>query len=85
MVKRSSLEHVQGNPGDSVTIPIPLVDQGKGNPRNVICVILDLNENDMYRIAVKEEILKGRYGRSQFHICSQQLYSIGGVGADKEI
>ncbi|KAK3872359.1 hypothetical protein Pcinc_022576 [Petrolisthes cinctipes] len=26
MVKRSRLEHVPGNPGDNVTIPIPLVD-----------------------------------------------------------
>ncbi|XP_063887764.1 KRAB-A domain-containing protein 2-like [Scylla paramamosain] len=54
-------------------------------PRNVIGVILDRNENDMYRIGVRDGILKGRYSRSQFDICSQQLYSIGEVSADKEI
>lgn len=85
MVKRSHLEHVPGNPGDNVTIPIPLVDRWKGDPRNVIGVILDCNENDMYRIAVKEGILKGRYSRSQFDICTQQLYSISDVSADNEI
>ena len=75
MVKRSHLEHVPGNPGDNVTIPIPLVDRRKGDPRNVIGAILECNENDMYRIAMKEGILKGRYSRSQFDICTQQLYS----------
>ena len=85
MVKRSHLEHVPGNPGDNVTIPIPLVDRRKGDPRNVIGVILDCNENDMYRIAVKEGILKERYSRSQFDICTQQLYSISDVSADNEI
>ncbi|XP_068213388.1 KRAB-A domain-containing protein 2-like [Palaemon carinicauda] len=54
MVKCSRLEHVPGDPGDNVTIPIPLVDGGKGDQRNVIGVILDRNENDMYRIGVLE-------------------------------
>ena len=85
MVKRSRLEHVPGDPGDNVTIPIPLVDRGKGDPRNVIGIILDRNENDMYRIGVRDGILKGRYSRSQFDICSHQLYSIDEVSSDKEI
>ncbi|XP_064120216.1 uncharacterized protein LOC135224823 [Macrobrachium nipponense] len=85
MVKRSRVEHVPSNPGDKVTIPIPLVDRGKGDPQNVIGVILDRNENDSNRIGVSDGILKGRYSRSQFDICIQQLYSIGEVSADKEV
>ncbi|XP_064094341.1 uncharacterized protein LOC135206777 [Macrobrachium nipponense] len=85
MVKRSRVEHVPGNPGDNVTIPIPLVDRGKGDPRIVIGVILDRNENEMYRIGARDGIIKGRYSRGQFDICSQQLYSIGEVSADKEV
>ncbi|XP_068209216.1 uncharacterized protein [Palaemon carinicauda] len=85
MVKRSRLERVPGDPGDNVTIPIPLVDRGKGDPQNVIGVILDRNENDMYRIGVRDGILKGHYSRSQFDICSHQLYSIDEISADKEI
>ena len=85
MVKRSRLDHVPGNPGDNMTVPIPLVDQGKGDPRNAIGVILDRNENDMYRIVVRKGILKGRYSRSQFDNCTQQLYSLGDVSVYKEI
>ena len=40
------------HPGDNVIIPTPLVDRGRGDPRNIMGVILDRNENDMYRIAV---------------------------------
>lgn len=67
-----------------MTIPIPLADRSKGDPRNVIGVILDRNENDMFRIAVREGIVIGHYRRSQLVTCTQQLYSIGDVNADKE-
>ena len=59
MVKRSRLEHVAGNPGDNVIIPIPLVDRGKGDPCNIMGVIVDRNQNDSYCIAVHAGLLKG--------------------------
>jgi len=58
MVKRSRVEHVAGNPLDNVRIPIPLVDRGRGDPRNIMGVILDRDDNDMYRIAVRAGVLK---------------------------
>ena len=45
MVKRSQVEHVPGNPGDNVTIPIPLVDRGRGDPRNIMGIIFDRDKN----------------------------------------
>ena len=80
MLKRSRLEQVAGNPGDNVIISIPLVDRGRGDPRNIMGVILDRNENDMYRIAVRAGILKGSYSRNQF-----DLYSANDFSTDKEI
>ncbi|KAI6661484.1 hypothetical protein LOD99_13357 [Oopsacas minuta] len=41
MLKRSRLEQVAGNPGDNVIIPIPLVDRGRGDPRNIMGVNLE--------------------------------------------
>ena len=69
MVKRSRVEHVAGNPLDNVTIPIPLVDRGRGDPRNIMKVILDGDDNDMYRIVVRAGVLKGKYSRNQFDLC----------------
>ncbi|XP_041365670.1 uncharacterized protein LOC121380767 [Gigantopelta aegis] len=85
MVKRSRLEHVPGNPGDNVTIPIPFVDRGKGDPRNIMGVIVDRDENDLYRVPVRAGILKGRYCRNQFDLCTHQLNSIEDMSRDGEV
>ena len=85
MVKRSRLEHVAGNPGDNVIIPIPLVDRGKGDPRNIMGVIVDRNQNDSYSIAVHAGLLKGRNSRNQFDVCNQQLYTLSDMCTDIEV
>ena len=75
MVKRSRVEVPHGQIGDNVIIPIPLVDRGRGDPRNILGVILDRDENDLYTISVKSGILTSKYSRNQFDICSQKLLS----------
>ena len=50
-----------------------LVDRGRGDPRNILGVILDRDENYMYTICVKTGILKGKYSRHQFDLCPQRL------------
>ena len=73
MIKRSRLEHAPGNPGDNVTVPIPLVDRGRGDPRNIMGVIIDRDCNDLYRIAVRGGMLQGKYARNLFDLCTQRL------------
>ena len=70
MVKRSRVEVPHGQIGDNVIIPIPLVDRGRGDPRNILGIILDRDENDLYTISVKSGILTSKYSRNQFDICS---------------
>ena len=50
-----------------------MVDRGRGDPRNIIGVIVDRDENDLYRIAVKAGILRTKYSRNQFDLCPQRL------------
>ena len=57
IVLRNRLEHVLVNPGDNVIIPIPFVDRRKGDPRNIIGVIVDRHENILYRVAVRAGVL----------------------------
>jgi len=64
MVKRSRV-------GDNVSIPIPMVDRGRGDPRNILGVILDCDEHNMYTIAVKSGIISSKYARKQFDLCPQ--------------
>ena len=73
MVKRSRVDLAPGKQGDNVAVPIPLVDRGRGDPRNILGIILDIDENNMYTIAVKAGILQGKYSRNQFDLCPQVL------------
>jgi len=85
MVKRSRIEHKAGNPGENVTIPIPMVDRGRGDPRNLMGIIIDRDENDLYRIAVRGGVLKGKYSRNQFDLCVQKLLSEKDVNSTEEV
>ena len=83
MVKRSRLDLQAGIIGDNVAVPIPAVDRGRGDPRNILGVIIhrDLN-TDQYTIGVKAGILKGQYSRNQFDLCPQRLLSETGINTE---
>ncbi|XP_064096547.1 uncharacterized protein LOC135208374 [Macrobrachium nipponense] len=85
MVKRSRLELAAGMPGDNVAIPIPLVDRGCGDPRNILGVIVDRDQNDMYKISVKSGMLKTRFSRNQFDLCPQKLLKESDVNCTQEV
>lgn len=85
MIKRSRVLHQAGNPGDNVTVSIPLVDRGRGDPRNIMGVIIDRDCNDMYRIAVRAGLLEQKYSRNQFDLCTQKLLSLSDVRQDREV
>lgn len=85
MVKRSRVVHAPGHPGDNVTVPIPMVDRGRGDPRNIMGVIMDRDDNDMYRIAVRAGLLNGKYSRNQFDLCVQKLLKDTDVSKDQEV
>ena len=70
--------------GDSFTVPIPLVNRGGADPRNIMGVIVDRDSNNMYRIAVRAGLLKGKYSRNQFDLCSQKFLAESGVSQDQE-
>lgn len=85
MVKRSRIIMVAGEEGDNVTIPVPLVDRGRGDPRNLLGIIKSRDENDMYKISVKGGMLKGKYSRNQFDLCAHKLLTDENVDCTKEV
>ena len=62
-----------------------MVDRGRGDPRNLMGVIIDRDDNDMYRIAVRAEVLHGKYSRNQFELCIHKLLQITDVSTDEEV
>ena len=61
MVKRSRVDLIAGKIGDNVAVLIPLVDQGRGDPRIIFGVIVSCDSNMSNRIDTKSGALKGRY------------------------
>ncbi|GBP68827.1 Ionotropic receptor 25a [Eumeta japonica] len=64
MKATSDKSHPPANIGDNMTtIPIPDVDKGKGDLRNIIGVILQKNDEGFYKVGTKHGILQKLYYR----------------------
>ncbi|XP_045447725.1 uncharacterized protein LOC123656048 [Melitaea cinxia] len=79
MKATSDKSHPPSNIGDNVTIPIPDVDKGKGDLRNIIGVILQKNDEGFYKVGIKHGVLRKQYGRSEFGICNQTFLEVADV------
>ena len=74
MVKRSKRIMTTVKVGDNVTVPVPNVDRGRADPRNLIGVVLDISDADMYTIAVKGGNSEWKvFGKTNL-ICVQPLF-----------
>ena len=51
--------------GDSVLVPIPSVDRGRGDPRNLLCYVLEENDGH-FKLGTKHGVLNLNFSRSQF-------------------
>ena len=68
MGKRSRIDLKVDGVVDNVAAHFPMVVSGRGDPRNILGVVVDLDEHEMYRIAAKSGILSTKYCRNQFHL-----------------
>ena len=48
-------------------------------------IILDRDERELHRIAVRSGILKGSLARNQFDLCTQRLHNYEDVSQDVEV
>ena len=86
MIKRRRLEMPSVKRGDTVAVSIPQVDRGRGDPRNILGLVLDHDhETDLYRIAVKAGVLKDRYSRNQFDSCPERLLTEEDINEEKSV
>ncbi|XP_071111144.1 uncharacterized protein [Haliotis cracherodii] len=85
MVKRSKRVLGPVSVGDNVTVPIPHVDRGRGDPRNIIGVVIECSDNDMFTIAVEGGVLNGKYSCNQFDVCVTKLYNADDFNTDRTL
>ena len=86
MIKRRRLQLPSVDKGDTVALSIPQVDRGRGDPRNILGLVMDHDlDTDLYRIAVKAGILKESYSRNQFDCCPERLLTEDNVNQDQSV
>ena len=62
-----------------------MVDRGRGDPRNILGVIIDQNENDSHTVAVRDGVLKHKYRRIDFNLCQEPLLTISDINTEHKI
>jgi hypothetical protein len=70
--------------GTNVLIPIPNVDRGKGDPRNVLAVVINKDELG-YKLGTKSGTLRGLYTRNQFELSNSKFLDIGSINNENEL
>ncbi|XP_060857765.1 KRAB-A domain-containing protein 2-like [Metopolophium dirhodum] len=73
MMTRSEKKFPAVDVGVNVVIRIPDVDKGKTDHPNLIGVVLEKTEHDLYRIGSKDGILEKLYCRSEFITCEEKF------------
>jgi hypothetical protein len=68
----------------NVLIPIPNVDRGKGDPRNILAVVINKDELG-YKLGTKSGTLRGLYTRNQFELSDSKFLDIGSINNENEL
>ena len=72
MLSRSNNILEEVDIGCNVLIPIPQVDHGKGDPKNIMTIVHDKTDKG-YRLDTKHGIMLGSYTKNQFEL-TDSLY-----------
>jgi hypothetical protein len=70
--------------GQNVLIPIPNVDRGKGDPRNVMAVVTERVHNG-YKLGTSGGMLLGSYTRNEIELSDSQFLDTETVDKTSEI
>ena len=81
----STMRFKKAEVGDSVMVPITLVDRGRAEFPNAKAVVLQVDDSGTCKLGTRHGILKQLYSRNQFTPCEQQFLSIDDVPQEKEI
>ena len=79
MLRTSQKQFPPAQIGDTVRIQVPDVNCGRTDNRNMLAVVVGIEDSDFYKLANENGTLKQLYTRNQFVICKEKLLSIDEV------
>ena len=71
--------------GTTVMVPVPYVDRGRCEFRNIKAVVLECMSNGLYKLGTKHGVLKQAYSRNQFTPVKQSFLELAEVLKDREV
>lgn len=83
MLRTSKRKFPPAQIGDTVRIQVPNVDRGRTDTRNVLAVVVGIEDANFYKLANKNGTFKQLYTRNQFIICKEKLLSIDEISSQE--
>ncbi|CAH2007339.1 unnamed protein product [Acanthoscelides obtectus] len=65
--------------GRTVILRVPDVDKGRLAPRNMLAVVLNINDSGLYQLGTKEGTLQLLYCRNKFTLADSDFIDISSV------
>ena len=85
MTKTSARLHPAPKIGDTVLVPLADVDRSKGDPRNIMAVVVDVKDNNLIQVGNEHGVLRNLLSRNQYSIAKNNFVSLDDVARDKEL
>ena len=85
MTERSVKRFKPAEIGDTVMIPVPLVDRGRAEMPNVKAVVVSLQDGGLYKLGTQHGLLNQLYSRNEFSPCVEKFMTVGEVAQGKNI
>ena len=79
MSKNNETKRFKPSVGENVLVPVPEVDRGRTDFRNVAGIITNVGSDGTYSIGTSEGTLKQPYVRSQFILTQSTVTSVADV------
>ncbi len=86
MLDKSAKRLQEAKVGDNATIPVSELDRGRADHRNIMTVIVSVDEKGFFRLGTRFGLLKTLFLRSMFQLCTDSGFiALDDVPLDKEI
>lgn len=76
MIKASNAKFTAVEIGQCVRIKVPDVDRAKADGRNIIAVVISIENENLYKLGTKYGILSQLYSRNEFGVCKERFITI---------
>ncbi|XP_067128907.1 uncharacterized protein [Centruroides vittatus] len=71
--------------GQNVRLKVLEIDKAKTDPKSIIAVVVDVKDNEFYKLGTKIGVLKQLYTQHQFTSCPEDFIKIEKVVKDKKV